>query len=201
MRFWRMTATVPCMERLFALEEEYPPRFSFINRSACSGGQDEAIPRILLSEPGFAPDLIFSGLLFASLRLREIMCLPEETVSYGPVATEGADAALKADYKIINLLTAADPIDEYRSEGEYADYGSMREWLRDGGGPDNPAGLIFWKDDFTPPAPVFRCDVLHIPLATEELADRVMRAGLDVAFVDQTGQTSRTEMVLRSVQR
>lgn len=209
MHYWEMTGGIRSMDRLVELELAVPPRFSVLNRFdlATAPADRRPIPRLLLTEPEFAPDLIFSGFLFASARLRAILELAEEDIRYTPIELiKSSAAAIQADYHLFEPLKVGDPVDSVRSQGEYVDMldsdgRPVREWQRLPGGPGGPSGLLHWREDFVPPAPVFRCDALLVTLATEEVARRVMRRSLDVAFVDVTGQGSRTELVLRAAEQ
>ena len=207
-QLWQPNASIASIEKLFELEDAKPPRFSFVNRTEMCGVEDARFdclptPRLLITEPDFAPDLIFEGFLFASAALRSAMALSEGDVRYHAVEVTGSTPKVQgADYRMVEVLEFADPIDYARSEGEIIDVPGprgvlAREWQRSGGGPDTPVGVLYWRRDFTPPAPLFHCAELRSMLATDDLADRVMRAGLDVVFVDITGQTSRSELVLR----
>ncbi len=66
-------------------------------------------------------------------------------------------------------------------------------WVTEPSHPGNAQPTIAWSADFIPPAPLFQVPGTGWTLATDELADQVMRAGTDeVVFMDVTNDGTRT---------
>lgn len=70
-------------------------------------------------------------------------------------------------------------------------------WITSITGPHAPSRPTVWREGFIPPAPLFR-DRYGRFIATDALADRVMRAGIsDVMFEDVTSEASLHALTLR----
>lgn len=227
---WSLCPSIASAERLDSLATRRRPAFEWVNRrehsehavSLGSMAEVDAMPvgqvagvdlssaptaRWRCTEPGFAPDLVFEGELFASRQLRAAMALPDDTVQWLPVDCSDCPQAMRdADYRLMNLLAFANPMDRQRTAPpEFTDVtlpdGSWTfVWSADPWQPGRPMPHLFWRKNFVPPAPLFRVPGWSMTLATEELAERVMRAGLDdVVFIDmQTDGTPTSELVVRS---
>lgn len=157
-------------------------------------------PRFKATAEDFAPDLFFLGELFASKRLIETLALPQASVQLLPVDCSACPPAMRAqDYKVLNLLTFANPMDRERSwpsiytDVELSDGTSTFLWSAEPWQPGMPVPRLFWREDFIAPAPLFRVPGKHWAMATDALAGRVIRAGFDdVMFHDLTNDGSRT---------
>ncbi|MFV0624806.1 hypothetical protein ACBY01_12465 [Sphingomonas sp. ac-8] len=209
-RLWPMLPSLTVMERLSQLELERPPRFKIANIADLFPSDGKhcvaamPTPILVLKEHGFAPDLIWSGFQFVSGRLRDALDLPPHTVEYGEVDTRGsADAARAADYKVLHAVHEADPVDLARMYGyepdRDADGSLSTAWVLAHHGPHAAPRRTIWRDGFVPPAPLFR-DTRGGLIATDALAERVMRAGLtDVMFQDVTSEASLHRIVTRVI--
>lgn len=221
---WGFSPSLAAAERASALAMERPPAFEWVNRwdfcDFADSIQDAADPQDLplgqvapvdlsdaptprwrCSAPDFAPDLIFEGELFASRALRDALALDDRTVRYLPVdCTECPPAMRAADYRLMNLLAFANPIDRDRTSPRgftdvtLADGNTTFVWTAPPWQPGQPTPCLQWRAGFVSPAPLFRVPGSAMTLATDELADRVMRAGRDdIAFMDMTNDGTRTE--------
>ncbi|MFV0622679.1 hypothetical protein ACBY01_01530 [Sphingomonas sp. ac-8] len=221
---WNMGPSIAAGERLNRLVDRDPPAFAWVNRAQYADaiqaggsvldedgfglGQVRGVdlsslprPRLQCTEPDFAPDLIFWGELFASARLVAALELDASSVQLIEVDCDECPPAVQAaGYRLLNLLTFANPMDIERSEP--ADFFPFRNgdgeedhvWLFEGAGPGDPAPHIVWRDGFTPPASLFRVPGRPWALATESLADFVAAGGFqDVAFYDLTARDRLTE--------
>jgi hypothetical protein len=156
-------------------------------------------PRFACTDPTFAPDLIFEGELFASRRLRDAMALDKGVVQWLSVdCTKCPPTMQAADYQLMNLLVFANPMDRERSSPPsfydvvLPDGDTTFVWTARPYQPGGPVPRVKWHPDFTPPAPIFRVPGLPWVLATEELADRIMRAGVDdIIFTDLQNDGAR----------
>lgn len=214
---WMLVPSFATIRQLEKLERSRPPRFDFSNRDAVTRnapprGRDDAhwfatmpTPRLSIRQAGFAPDFIWAGLYFASARLRAAIGLGADAVEYRDVemGDRSCDAALAVDYRVFRPVQRADPVDLALTYGQEPDRGPdgepTPEWWTSVSGPHASPRRTVWKPDFLAPAPLF-ADARGGLMATEELADRVMAAGLrDVAFLDMTSEASLERPVFRTV--
>ena len=222
---WPMIPTPASMERLERLQRRRPPRFVIVNEasiwealsSAAEGapGQDVTaqdaarfaampMPVLAITDPSFAPNLVWAGLHFASARLREALGLGPDVVEYRAVDASGSAAAAQAaDYQVFRVVREADPVDLARMYGHEPDRGAdgrpTSAWLLSVHGPHAPPRQTVWREGFVAPAPLFR-DASGRLMATEALAERVMRAGLaDVAFQDVVSEASLRGLAFRTL--
>lgn len=223
---WDLACSTAVAGRQMELEDRDPPAFDWINRLEYAahvnplairwlGGQPvaqyEAIdlsnaphPKFFCSVEDFAPDILFVGELIVSSALIEAMALPEGTFQLVPVDCLACPRAMQAkEYKVLNLLVFANPMDRERSwpaiytDVELSDGTSTFLWSAPGWQPGMPIPRLFWREDFVAPAPLFRTPGRPWTLATDALAERVLRAGFnDVMFHDPTNDGSRTEGVI-----
>lgn len=161
--------------------------------------------RLRVSEPGFAPDYLTIGLHLISARARQILALGDQDGQYLEVDTSDCTPEVIAqDYRALVPLKTADPLDKERSDGCWRDVYHLddrveRLWrLRM---PDPNAGplRIVWKDEFSPPGPIFIVLGPGWLLATEALAARAQAADLTgLAFIDLQNDGSGTATVERT---
>lgn len=158
-------------------------------------------PKLRIAPKTFTYDHFVLGLPMTSRRLRDALALAPEHAQHLDV--DCADCPQKAqamDYKALNVLAFANPLDRERTgPGRFVDVdtasGPTFVWIGDEPGPNAPTPRIAWAPGFVPPAPLFRVPGTSWTLATEELADRVTRAGfLDVMFLDVTNDGTRMGM-------
>lgn len=146
--------------------------------------------QLVVTEPGFAPDLFIHETFYISAALRDAMALHPDDAQWFPVDASRSTPEVQAKrYAMMHPTREADPLDYDRSEGVWLDLVNVmgepyRIWeARAPNGELRPARLV-WRDNFVPPAPYF-FSLMHGEFVTDELADRVRRAGLEgVAFVD-----------------
>lgn len=220
---WPMLPSIRSMQQVTRLELRRPPRFSVVNRHAImnvlspvsdriprrGATDDEPVrfaamptPVLEIGQRGFAPDLIWSGLHFASARLRDALGLGPDAVEYRDVDASGSAAAARAaDYKVFRVVHEADPVDLARMYGHEPDRepdgNPTVAWLLSVSGPHATPRRTVWREGFVPPAPLFR-DRTGGLIATEALADRVARAGLaDVLFQDVTSEAAVHDFTVR----
>lgn len=221
---WPMLPSLRSMERIERLERQRPPRFAVGKMPTITGvphpgsdtlpaGADTGDaslrfaamppPVLVIGQRAFAPDLIWSaGLHFASARLRDALGLDAGTVVFRNVEAGGSEAAARAaDYKAFRVVHEADPVDLTAMYGHEPD----REpdgrptvaWLLSISGPHAPRRRTVWHGGFVPPAPLFR-DLMGRLIATDALAERVTRAGLeDVLFQDVASEASLHGLAVR----
>jgi hypothetical protein len=223
---WQISGAPASMEYLFGLEDEQPPRFELVNAvafgdarrrvwseyAAREDGERElmefegmTMPVYRIADAAFRLDFFWHlGLQCASLRLRQALGLTDAVVRYRDIGVQEAPPAVRAQrYQALHVVPIGDPIDWSRTAGQSLEVpqpdGSTRErWFIRPPNPVEPPNRIYWRDDFTPPAPLFRAVGTAAILATDALADRVMRAGItDLVFQDVTSDRAQTELVLR----
>lgn len=163
------------------------------------------MPILVIGEPGYAPSLFFEGFIYVSRHLRDVFGLPPGVVHCQSVDASGcAEPARSAGYTTFQPICVADPIDQERSDGEWIDVlgrdgGPDRMWMPLGG-PTRPAPRIVLRPDFRPPAPVFRQPNGGPPIVTDEIAERVLRAGVDdVVFIRIGQERGQTENVCKTL--
>ena len=220
---WPMLPSLASMEAMNRLERRRPPGFLIVNQDAIldamfplrpgipgaaareqAADRFAALPRPVLriTGRGFAPDLIWAGLHFASARLRDALGLGPDAIEYRDVDASGSTAAVRAaDYKAFRAVHGADPVDLARMYGHEPDRevdGSpTTAWLLSVSGPHAVPRRMIWRDGFVPPAPLFR-DRDGRLLATEALAARVAGAGVtDVVFQDLVSEAALHGLVFR----
>jgi hypothetical protein len=214
------------MEYFFELWNEKPPRFEIVNDMAIHeykrriydeySDHEESERELVLfrgipkpvfrfGDPAFKLDYFDAGIHCASSRLRRALGLTETAISYRDIDIDESPPAVRTnEYQAFHLINFADPVDWSRTPGvavdvRRADGSTGREWRLTPRHPLEPPPLrIYWRDDFVPPAPLFRATGTPWMLATDALADKVMRAGItDLAFLDITSDRAQTELVFR----
>jgi hypothetical protein len=224
---WMINASLECGQHIADMEDERPPRFKFVNRAAIHKnkirvdaeyhGDNEAerellefnsmpVPVFKIVDPTFGFDYFNGGLPCASLRLREVFNLTDDVIRYRDVDLDGSPPGLRAlRYQVYHVAAYADPVDWTKTAGQALELprpdGSTRKiWCLAPPDPAGPPQRVYWRDDFLPPAPLFRALGTPWTLAIEALADRVMRAGItDLAFYDITSDLAQTEIVMRQL--
>lgn len=207
--------------------EQQPPGFEIVNNAAIHAHKgrifDEYInhegavrdrvwfrdmpePVFRFADPGFHLDFFDAGMNCASWRLRRALGLTEADICYRDIDLDGSPPAVRAnEYQIFQPIHFADPFDWSRTPGEAVDVqradGSIgKEWRLPCPDPASPPLRVYWRDDFVPPAPLLRVSGTYWMLATDALADKVMRAGItDLAFLDMTSDRTQTELVFRQL--
>ena len=224
---WHAIGAVEPSEYFLRIWNERPPGFEIVNEAALHEHKgrifDEYInhetavrelvrfrgmpkPVFRFADPGFQLDFFDAGVPCASLRLRRALGLTETTICYRDIDLDGSPPAVRAnEYQVFQPIHFADPLDWSRTPGEAVDVqradGSIgKEWRLPWPNPAGPPLRVYWRDDFVPPAPLFRVPGTAWMLATDELADRVMRAGItDLVFLDMTSDRAQTELVFRQL--
>lgn len=223
-RLWGFMPSLESMQRAADLAMARPPGFDWVNRDDHAGfadglggaldgfglplgqvtGRDLSCaptPRWRCTDPDFAPDLVFEGELFASRRLRDAMRLDDGAVQWLDVdCTDCPPAMRAADYGLMNLLAFANPMDRERSSPPtfedvvLPDGGATFVWTAPPYQPGGRISQVLWRPDFAAPAPLFRVPGMPWTLATDQLADHVMRAGIgDAVFMDFENDGTRDE--------
>jgi hypothetical protein len=215
------------MEYFLGLRNEEPPRFEIVNDIAVhehkgrihdeyhdheESERELALfrgmpkPIFRFGDPAFELDYFDAGMNCASQRLRRAFGLGDDVVSYRDIDLDGSPpAALAKEYQAFQAVHYADVVDWNRTPGmafdvRRADGSIGKEWRLGSPGPNDPAVRIYWRDDFVPPAPLFRANGTPWMLVTDEVADKVMRAGItDLTFVDLTNERAQTELVYRQL--
>ncbi|WP_062213111.1 hypothetical protein [Aureimonas sp. AU12] len=212
---WAMLPSFASMRQLEKLERSRPPRFALPNLASVTShapdiGCDDThwfatmeTPRLLIRQEGFAPDFIWFGLYFASSRFREALALGSNAIEYRAVDMKAgsAETAVEADYRAFRAVQRADPVDMAAMYGQEPDRGAdgepTLEWEMSVEGPHAPPRRTVWKRGFKAPEPLF-ADAKGRLLATEDLAARVMAAGLrDIAFQNLTSGKSVERLAFR----
>ena len=223
LRLWPMLPSVASMQQVDKLQRRRPPRFALVNGDAIHAAenavrertpalscqdQDEhcfaasPTPHLVITHGQFAPDYLWPGIHLASARLRAAFDLGPAAIEYRDVDTSGSTAQVQAaDYKVFRVVQQADPVDLRRTHGHEPDRDAHGDptvaWMTSITGPHAPPRPTVWRDGFVPPAPLFR-DRHGRFIATDALADRVMRAGIsDVTFQDVTSEASLRALTLR----
>lgn len=225
---WSLIPDIGTAERLFRLMDRRPQRFQVLNEAERFGLHaalmerhpdlppgaldalwfDAAPPPVLEgTEPGFAPDYVWvNGLRLASARLLEALALGEGVLRTRPAdASRCAPAMRDAGYAEFHVVPEADPFDRARTSAAvlapFLPDGRVNPgWVPDSAnsGPNAPVPVIRWRDDFVPPAPLFRVPGHGWLLTTDDLAERVGRAGIeDVAFQGVADDPPPHDVLLR----
>jgi hypothetical protein len=226
MPLWMVSSSVESMQHFLDLEDEEPPRFEFVNRDALfqhwdrflgseydAYGDDERellefdampTPVFRIADPAFRPDYLEkSSIQCTSLRLRQALGLTEAVIRYRDVKLDQSTPAVRAqEYQAFQVVHFADLIDWNRTPGQVLEHrrpdGSIRRQRYLAHPLDGQR--TYWRDDFTPRAPLFRVFGTPWTLATDALADRVMRAGItDLVFQDITSDRAQIELVFRQL--
>ncbi len=154
----------------------------------------------------------FAELKLVSAKLRDVLALSSEQVRYHPVDMAACSAKVQAiDYRRLQVLQSSFSLDINRSDGYWRDLTRSDEneanWVV--GFAYEEASLITqrfpkipkiqFKENFVPPAPLFYCKHLNVILVTDELAGRIVNAGIDdVVFVDYTNDGTEPDLKTRS---
>jgi hypothetical protein len=225
MPLWSFSLSFESAQHFMDLEDEEPPRFEFVNRGALwqhwdrfFGSEYDAFgdgerdllefdtmptPVFRIADPAFMPNYFQKGRIECiSLRLRQALGLTEDVIRYRDVNLDQSPPAVRAqEYQAFQAVHFADLIDWKRTPsrivGPRPDGSTRRQRYLD---PKPDEWRTYWRDDLTPPAPLFR--VLGTPwtLVTDALADRVMRAGItDLIFMDMTSDRARAELMFRQL--
>jgi hypothetical protein len=225
MLLWKLSPSLESLKYFLDLEDE--ERFEFVNRDALfrhwdrfSGseydayGDDERellefdampVPIFRIADSAFKLDYFGkSKIECASLHLRQALDLTKGVIRYRDIDTDQSPPAVRAqEYQAFQVVPVADPIDWSRTPGQLLEYqradGSIRkQWILAIPNPVDGSPRVHWREDFVPPAPLFRVFRTHFVLATDALAERVMRAGItDLVFQDIISDRAQTELVLR----
>jgi len=223
---WVIASSLESGQYVCDLEDEQPPRFEYVNRlalheywrqfeSECREEDDARrellefngmpVPVFMIADPAFSFDY-FQPAKFscASLRLRQALDLTDAVIRYRDIDFVQAPPAVRAqEYQAFHVVPFADLIDWSRTAGLSLEVprpdGSIRKrWFMAPPNPVGPPNRAYWREDFTPPAPLFHAAGTPWTLATDALADKVMRAGItDLTFLDVTSDRAQTELVLR----
>ena len=227
-RLWHVCGSIESLQYFLALEEQ--ERFDLVNFEALGqhwrrflfgrkfDSYDDAerellefdtmpVPVFRIVDPAFRLDYWRKGRIYlASSRLRQAFDLTDTVIRYRDIDLDQSPSAVRAQkYQAFQVVPFADPIDWSRTAGHWLDVarpdGSIsKRWFIVPPNPVGPPNRICWRQDFTPPAQLFRAAGTQFMLATDALADRVMRAGItDLMFQDLTSDLAQTELVLRQL--
>lgn len=224
---WLVSGSLQRMQYLLDMEHDQPPRFELVNLDAIHEhrrrvdneylGDNEAeramlefsgmpVPVFRITDSAFALDYFSAGIPCASLRLREALDLTDSVIRYRDIDLDGSPPALRAHhYQMFHTVTYADPIDWDRTPAQSLAFtrpdGSIRRMrLLPPPNPAEPSARIYWRTDFVPPAPLFHVAGTAWTMATDALAERVMRARItDVMFQDIASERGQTEFVIRQL--
>lgn len=225
--FWMIGSSLPSMQCLIELGEAKPSRFDFINNHSINvfrdkllmehRGEDEAererlefdgmpTPVFEIADPDFALDYFFSGIPCASAKLRQALDLSDDVIRYRDIDLDRSPPSVRARaYQTFHVAHFADAIDWERTPMQILelprDDGTIlkRRFVRPPH-PAEPDSRIYWRKDFAPPAPLFHVVGTPWMMATDALADRVMRAGInDMTFQDIVSERGQSDYVLRQL--
>ena len=224
-KLWLAGASEASLQATLDLQDASPPRFKWVNEAEAHAaemriaseygahGIAEVEPLAFRAMPAPAFEIADKSFRFdffewsiahcASRRLRAVLNLPAGVVEYRDVDVSGsAPSVYEMGYEAMQVLAFADPFDHDRTPGRIetiraADGRTTEAWRPAGPVPGQPS-QIFWRDDFVPPAPLFRVPGTAWTLATDELAARVMNAGItDLVFQDVEGDKAPGELTYR----
>jgi hypothetical protein len=157
-------------------------------------------PVFRIADPAFMPNYFQKGRIECmALRLRQALGLTEAVIRYHDVNLDQSPPAVRAqEYQAFQAVHFADLIDWNRTPGHIVGYPRPDGSIRGQRYLAHPLDgqRTYWRDDFAPPAPLFRAFGPPWMLVTGVLADRVMRAGItDLVFKDITSDRAQTELV------
>lgn len=214
--FWMVATNIRAHERYDDLERASPPGFSMLNEAGITAAYQVVweqyhdhefweipnltfsripTPRIRITDPTFDVDMFSYGdFTFVSRKLRRVIGNVSAFARFRSVDMEASVPAVQAiDYEMFEVSQFGNPFDPTRMAGDVRPVrqpdGSLRdEWVMDWFGRVEKSPDVYFRDDFVAPAPMFRGLGSYWTFATDELADRVQRAGIDdVLFLDITG--------------
>ena len=152
-----------------------------------------------------APNLLDVGLQLVSARLRELLQPRERDVYFLDVDASGCTPPVRAmDYRIIYVALFANLIDQERTEGEVVERqlsngDRTRVWIRSSPRQRKSDGRLYRRADFEPPGSIFAIPGQRWIMVDDEVAERVMRAGIDdVQFIDILASSEQGRLVTRS---
>ena len=209
---WQIATGFRAHDLMYRLIDAVPPKFTWTNLQDLNNVTFDSIgqhadhefwetsslafsliptPRLRVTDPRFTPDYFqFQAYPVVSLSLRRLLDLNDRVVRYRNIDTTLCIPEVQAlGYSLVDVIQYANPFDPNRTSGQVRDVrqsdGSLRrEWVV-----DYAVGVeCYFRDDFVPPAPLFRGTGTLWTFATDELAERVMRAGIDdMLFQDIEG--------------
>ena len=222
MKLWQFRGSMSSQQAIIDMVDAKPPLFEFVNQNAVQNyrfqidqlypdhdqGEHGPLanagmptPVFRIRSPTFALDYFDWGVACMSARLRAALGDVADCVRYHPVNVDGSSPSVQEqDYRQFDVTAIADAIDRSQLPGRTLDFprsdGSVRqEWFL---GVLKPGERLRWRDNFRPPAALFRVKGTSWVMATDELADRVVRAGVrDVEFQDLTSDMAQKQIVLR----
>ena len=160
--------------------------------------------QLRVTEPGIAPNYFNIGYEFVSAKLRKAMALDGDDVQWFEVDARGSTPEIVAqDYRVLHVVHWADALDRERTNGEMTDHyladGSIEQrWNLPMPDPNAAPLRIAFRHDFVAPAPIFRTLPTMWTLVTDDLADRVVRSGIeDVVFYSPENDGTRTDISFR----
>lgn len=154
------------------------------------------MPVLRITAPGFDLDFMrYSIFDFVSARARAAFALGDDVIRYRATdTTQSTPDVQRQEYCAFAPVQFGNPYDPDRMPGDVRDVrqpdGTLkREWVLDWFGKyASRPSEVFLRDDFVPPAPLFRAAGSTTIFATDDFAEQVMRAGIDdIAFTDVTG--------------
>lgn len=213
---WWVSTSLAAGEAYEAAELAVPPTLTWLNlaqlRSNYARVLEESLSRefwlgpasaflsmptpiIEITDPTWRVDYFgFQVYTFISNRLRQAFAVGPDVVRYRDVDSSPSVPEVQAlGYCAFDVLPFGNPFDPAKTPGDVRDLrqpdGSIKsEWVLDYMNRLQRGPEIYFRDDFIAPAPIFRGLGTFWVFATDEFADRIMRAGItDMAFRDITG--------------
>jgi len=139
----------------------------------------KGMPRLRVSIPGHAPDFLHEGFFYVSAAWRRAANLPKDVARYYDVDLSEAGAAARAqDYKVMWPLAVRDWIDPARSGVQIDPVAPGSSEIR------KSLERPVFRADISPDVDLFLTPHFPFLFVTDALADRLMRAGMQVSFLN-----------------
>ena len=206
---WIVQPSIEGLETYFALAEQ-KPNFSLIRNkdelhvSRTASPVPDVVPVLEIPDESFGLDFFEDGGLFVSRRLVDALALPARVASLMEADTTRCPEEVRAlGYRLLTIEVEGDPVDPQRSDGGMVDVLTddgdiVSHWGMQLPQPNRPAPQVTWREGYRPPADLFRIAGTGWNGATDELAARVLAAGLTgMNFVDVVATAAIGEMVIK----
>lgn len=206
---WIVQPNLDGLETYFALAEQ-KPNFSLIRNkdelhvSRTSSGTSDVVPVLEIPDASFGLDFFSDGGIFVSRRLVDALALPAGVASFVEADTARCPEEVRAlGYRLMTIEIEGDAVDPQRSDGGMVDVLTddgdiVSRWEMRLPQPNTPAPRVTWREDYLPPADLFRIVGTGWNGVTDELAARVLAAGLTgLNFVDVVATAATGEMVVK----
>ncbi len=206
---WIVQPSFKGLQTYFALAEQ-KPNFSLIrNKDELHGSRKSpatahVVPVLEIPDASFDLDFFEDGGLFVSRSLADALALPNEVASFQEADTTRCPKEVSAlGYHLMTIEVEGDPVDPQRTDGGMVDVLNddgdiVSIWAMRLPQPNAPPPKVTWRDDYQPPSDLFRIAGTGWNGATEDLAARVLAAGLTgLIFVDVVASAVRGELVIK----